>query len=235
MISFVLQLLVVLGLFYVLAPLSFMATHRQRPVQTRRLDPNEAPPEVDEAIADWRSEFGESRLPLAAVHALEGGGAHVLHLVEPGTGLHALDYLTPQYRWQVFLSRFADGREVVTTNYPLGVTFTPHPQVHAVRLPGMRTLRRLHGLHRAHVARVMGHGARAAVPTHAELANFVADHELETLERQRELGSMVRVRGVYRPTLRGAFLSVWRRLPPLRWIHSSRDARLAQSLRAEIR
>ncbi len=40
--------------------------------------------------------------------------------------------------------------------------------------------------------------------------------------------------GVYRPTLKTAFLTVWRMLPPLSLVHGSRHARLAWSLRSEV-
>jgi hypothetical protein len=222
-----------LALIYVLPGLLYLAMHRQRPVQTRPLSPENRSVEVEEAIAGSRSEFGEGRLSLVAAHVLGEGAAHVLHFVEPGTGVHALHYLTPEARWEVFLTRLDDGREVVTTSYPTSLTFLPHPRVHVVQFPRMRS-RRLHALHAAHVNRVIGPTARAVLPADAELADFVAEHELRTLERQRELGAMVCRDGVYRPTAKAAFPSVWRMLQPMSWFHGRHNARLAQSLRAEV-
>lgn len=234
MAELILLILALLGLLYVFPALLYFATERPKPPRTRRLPPDDLPTEVKLAIAGWRSEFGESRLSLVAAHAMGEGAANVLHFVEPGTGVHALHYLTPQARWVVFLTRLDDGREVVTTNYPVGLTFMPHPRVHVVKFPRMRSLRRLYALHGAHVKRVTGPGVRAVLPAEAELADFVAEHERRALERQRELGAMTCKDGVYRPTLKASFLTVWRMSPPLSLVHGSRHARLARSLRAEV-
>jgi hypothetical protein len=98
--------------------------------------------------------------------------------------------------------------KVVTTSYPLGLRFMPHPRVHVVKFPRMRSLRRLYALHCAHVSRVIGPGVRAVLAVEAELEGFVAEHERRTLERQRELGAMICENGVYRPTLKASFLTV---------------------------
>ncbi|HEU4884258.1 MAG TPA: hypothetical protein VFT45_18530 [Longimicrobium sp.] len=242
--STLILILLLLSQFYVLGPLLFMATHRQPVLRTRRIPPMEAPADVAKAITGWRAFFGEAEFSLFAVQqvlqARSGGesdlavSGHVLHLVDRAAAVHGLDYVTPAGRWQVFLTRFDDGQEVVTTNYGRVLTLDPHPAVHVVRMPGVVDLARLRALHAAHVARVMGAAAPAAIPGDEHLVNFVAEHELRTVERQRELGAMVRSGDVYRPTLRGAFRSVWRPLPPLRWINGSRESRVARSLREAV-
>jgi hypothetical protein len=239
--SVLILVLLLLSQFYVLGPLLFMATHRQPLLRTRRIPPADAPADVARALSGWSAFFDDADFSLVAVHEVlqaRGGGeddlavsGHVLHLVGRAAAVHALDYVTPHGRWQVFLTRFGDGREVVTTNYGRALTLDPHHMVHVARVPRVVDLPRLRALHGAHVTHVMGAAAPAAIPGDEDLADFVAEHERRTVERQRELGAMMRSGDLYRPTLRGAFRSVWRHLPPLRWINGSRESRLVRSLR----
>lgn len=235
-------ILCLLALFYVLGPLQYLAIHRQSPPQTRRIPPADAPAAVATAISGWRVAFGEGDAALVAVEEIRLGQAgmqdsaspvgHVLHFVDRAAAVHGLDYVTPMGRWQVFLSRFPGGDEVVTTNYARTLTNAPHPRVHVARMPGVRDLARLRALHGVHVGHAMGGRAGDAVLTDDDLSDFPARHEQRTLERQQEVGAMARnARGIYRPTLRGAFLSMWRFMPPLNVITGLREARLAQSLR----
>ena len=237
--STVLLVLALLALFYVLGPVQFMATHRQSPIRTRRIPPADAPGGVLRAIAAWKEAFGDAQFPLFAVQEIlpsqdapqTGPSAHVLHFVDRADGVHGLDYVTPAGRWQVFLTRFGADEEVVTTNYRRPLVFAVHPREHVARLPGVVKLARLRALHGAHVAHATGGRQDAVIPNDQILADFVANHELRRLEAQRELGAMTRSHGVYRPTWRGAFRAVWSFLPPMRWMNSARERRLAHALR----
>jgi|GEM_PF-6248288 len=243
--SALLLVLALLSTFYVLTPLLAMASLRQSPPRTRRVPPQEAPEPVSRAISRWGKELGPAGASLVAVHRIAsslvgeeddaGAAGHVLHYTDQAAGVHGMDYVTPHGQWQVFLTRLEDGREVVTTNYARAMTTTPHPRVHVARMPGVRKLGWLRSLHGVHVARVQGAAAPAAIPADEQLADFVADHERRTLERQREVGAMVCDGDVYRPTLRGAFTSAWRQLPPLLWVNRARDRRLERSLTAALK
>ena len=54
------------------------------------------------------------------------------------------------------------------------------------------------------------------------------------MERQRELGMMALRGGVYQPTWKGAFISVWQFLPPLLFVQLWRHARLGAALRRAV-
>lgn len=242
--SIFLLVLANLSLFYVLGPVMYMATHRQTTIRTRRISPAEAPDGVARAIVEWREAFGDAHFPLFAVQQIlppqdavqaPGPSAHVLHFVDRAAGVHGLDYVTSAGRWQVFLTRFGDGEEVVTTNYPRPLVFILHPREHVARVPDVAKLAWLHTLHVAHVAHAAGGRQDAAIPGDELLVDFVANHELRRLEHQRELGAMARTKGVYRPTWRGAFYGIWSYLPPLRWINRSRERRLARALHDALR
>jgi hypothetical protein len=159
----------------------------------------------------------------------------VLHFVDRAAGVHGLDYVTAAGRWQVLLTRFDDGEEVVTTNYARPLVFAPHPRVHVARLPGVRNIARLRALHTAHLAHAAGGHRQATIPNDEALVDFVAEHERRTLERQCELGAKRPVDDEYRPTLRGAFRAVWSFLPPLRWTNAMREHRLGRKLRNAVR
>lgn len=233
-----LLVLACLAIVYVLGPIQYLAGHSQAAPGTAPVPLDEAPARVGRALSRWRTAFGEDGPELVGVQGIVPPGAdpaasapvaHVLHFIDRDAAVHALDYVTPHGRWQVFLTRYDDGAEVVTTNYPRALTLAPHPQAHVARMPRVSRLADLRTLHGVHVAQVMG--ARTPAPIADEgIDGFVADHELRTLERQREVGAMKLAGGVYRPTFRGAFMSFWSYLPPLRWINGAREARVARQL-----
>ncbi|HEX6369614.1 MAG TPA: hypothetical protein VF006_11910 [Longimicrobium sp.] len=238
-----LLILVVVGIFYLWSPIVFWATHRIPIIPMRRLARDHAPEPVVRAIPEWEAALAGAGFSLFALHELAverisayrsaGRTAHVLHLVNRSTGVHGVDYLTPNQRWQVFDTRFADGHEVITSNFGMPETF-PDPRVHTLRMPGERDLARLYALHLAHVRHVTGAEASGFLPDERGLLDYVADRERRLLERQRELGVMTSRNDVYRPTLRGAFQTVWAYLPPMRWIRGARHARLVRALKARV-
>jgi hypothetical protein len=240
-----LLILACLSLFYVGGPL-IRVLEREAPPRMRRIPVEEAPRTVAAALWEWKQALGDARLSLVAVQqilpahipmpeSLPPPSGHVLHFVDRAASVHGLDYVTSAGRWQVFLTPFDDGTEVVTTNYAIPFTFAPHPGRHVARVRGVRDLARLRALHDAHVSLAAGGRRYAAIPGDESLAGFVADHETRTVERQCELGYKRRVDDEYAPTLRGAFRDVWSFLPPLRWVNAVRERRLARTLRNAIR
>lgn len=252
-----LLVLALLSIFYLLGPAIFMATHRQPLPHMRPVAPGGAPAPVAQALARWSASFGEG-MPLAGVHEITVPAApiatlpfseehlnpaplqpdpvagYVLHFVDLKAGVHGLDFVTPRLRWQVFLTRFGEGDEVVTGNAPVAAS-AHHPRVHHVRFGRLADLRQLRALHDAHVRQAMGSRVPEPIPPDEALAGFVAQNEQRALERQRELGRMSRRGDVYQPTWKGAFLGTWRHLPPLIVIHAWRNARLAAALRRAVR
>lgn len=239
-----LLVLALVSMLYLLGPLAVLAEQRQFLPQTRPIAPDQAPAPVARALEQWTSSLG-GRMPLSGIHEISIPGAtaktdplpsgHVLHLVDRDAGVHGLDYVTPRLRWQVFLTLYEDDEEVVTSNSPVSSSFARHPRVHAARMGGVRQLAWLRGLHDAHVRLVMGARVPSPVPSDPALEDFVARWEQRTMERQRELGMMHRRRGVYQPTWKGAFLSIWRLLPPMLFVNLWRDARLASALKRAMR
>jgi hypothetical protein len=240
-----LLILACLSLFYVGGPL-IRVLDREAPPRTRRIPVAQAPRIVASALSRWKQAFGDTQLSLVAVQQIISTyipmpetapppTGHVLHFVDRAASVHGLDYVTSAGRWQVFLTRFDDDTEVVTTNYAIPFTFAPHPLGHVARVRGVRDLARLRALHDAHVSLAAGGRRYAAIPDDESLAGFVADHERRTVERQCELGYKRRVNDEYAPTLRGAFRDIWSLLPPLCFVPAFRERRLARTLRNAIR
>jgi hypothetical protein len=238
-----LLILVVVGMFYVWSPLILWATNRIPIIPTRRLARDEVPEPVAQAIPAWETALAGAGFSLVAVHEMvvknvdvyrNAPNAHVVHMVNRSAAVHGVDYLTPKGRWQVFDTRFKNGTEVITSNFPTPEIFAD-PRVHTLRMRREQDLGRLFALHQAHVRHVMGPGAIGFLPDPRGLLDYVPDRERRLLERQRALGLLTTSKGdVYRPTLRGAFLQVWAYLPPMRWIRNARHARLIRTLRSEV-
>lgn len=234
-----LLVLALVSMFYLLGPLALMAEQRLPLPHTRRIAPGQAPAPVVRALEQWTSALGD-RMSLAGIHELSIPGAavrtlplpsvHVLHFVDRDAGVHGLDYVTPSVRWQVFLTLYDGDEEVVTGNAPTRSSFARHPRVHVARMPGVRQPARLRALHDAHARLVMGARVPSPIPPDEALADFVAQHEQRSVERQRELGMMHRRKGVYQPTWKGAFASTWRALPPMLFVHLWREARVSSAL-----
>lgn len=236
--------LALLVMFYLLGPLALMAEQRHPVPQTRRIELDQAPEPVAKALGKWTSSLGgrmalvgiyELVLPRAMANTLPISSGHVLHFVDRDAGVHALSYVTARLRWQVFLTLYDEDQEVVTHNSAVASSFAGHPRVHVVRLAGMGNLAWLRGMHDAHMRHAMGARVPPPIPPDAALAEFAVEHEVRTVERQRELGMMHRRRGVYRPTLKGAFLSSWSTLPPLVFVRMWRNARRASALKRALR
>lgn len=213
---------------YLFAPLQVWQSQRSPVTRTRPLRPGELPDASQALVVASLNRVAALGFEAVGVHEANGGAAVVVHAARPETGDQFLDYLMPVARWQVFLTRFADGQEVVTANTPLPSVFTPPPGLHGCRLPAGTDEGTLLRVHRAHVARRMGAGA-VGVPV-GDSTTFVEGVELRSLDAQREFGLYQREGDVYRPTLRGAFVHTWRLLPPLKTVAASRNDRLMREL-----
>lgn len=213
---------------YLLAPLNVWRNSRSRPIRTRPIKPEEAPAEIRSAVEAVARTLGSSGFRLATVAVPMNGGAVIIHAYHPTTGEHFLDYITDAARWQVLLTTYADGSEVVTSNSPAPSIFSVPPNLHVCTLAPATAVQQLREAHQAHCrAGVSGQSAPVAA---TGAPTFVDDLEQQVLERQCTLGVYVRDGDVYRPTLRGAFLTTWRLLPPLKGLRAAQNARSVKAL-----
>ena len=114
----------------------------------------------------------------------------------------------------IFSTRFADGSEVMTTNNRDLPLAPPKPGRHRSTFPEVRDPAPLHALH-VRAIRQLGEFSARVEPTNSGPSGHAAfyDEEMAYLVHLRYLRPD-EVRGVYRPTLKGAFLMVWRQLWP---------------------
>lgn len=213
---------------YVIAPLNVWRSSRSRPIRTRPIKPGEAPSEIRSAVEAVARTLGGSGFRLATVSEPLDGGAVIVHAYHPTTGEHFLDYITDAARWQVFLTTYPDGSEVVTSNSPAPSIFSVSPDLHVCTLPPATAVQQLRDAHQAHCRSAVSGQSAPVAATGAP--TFVDDLEQQVLERQCTLGVYWRDGDVYRPTLRGAFLTTWRLLPPLKGLRASRNARSVKAL-----
>lgn len=119
---------------YLIAPLNVWRSARSRPIRTRPIRPGEAPSEIRSAVEAVARTLGGSGFRLATVAEPLDGGAVIVHAYHPTTGEHFLDYITDAARWQVFLTTYPDGSEVVTSNSPAPSIFSGSPNLHVCTL-----------------------------------------------------------------------------------------------------
>lgn len=224
-------LLAAIGLFmvvrlYLLAPLAVWKKNPTRITRSRAITPATASEEVKAAVQELAAAVQPLGFDLREVSELNDGMAVALHASDPATHTHLLDYHMAEYRWQVFRTELQDGREVVTANAPLPSVFSRPKGLHACGLPPGTDLLTLHRAHRAHVELK----ARGAAPIPGQSTGYVEHHERRGMEAQCELGVYRRVGEEYRPTLRGAFLTTWRLLPPLKQLRAARNARVVRAI-----
>ena len=215
---------------YLLAPLQVWRRSRTPRVRARLLSPHDAPDEVRASVQALAPRARALGFDLRSAVEVNDGQAVVLHCAS-AVPEHLLEYRTPTHHWQVFISRFTTGDEVVSTNAPAPPVFSLVPTQHVCALPPDADLETLLRAHRAHVNLSVRAGAAPAA-TPAGIA-FVEEFENRTMETQRRLG-LYRYDGEgYRPTLRGAFLVTLRMLPPLRWLRARENARVVERLLSE--
>jgi hypothetical protein len=129
---------------------------------------------------------------------------------------------------------FADGSAILTNNAPLASAFAPVASRDVLRCPGVVSLSLLFKIHRARVESSPKVNEPRLVPDEDAPEEFVPTMIQRELESQVGAGYMQRddAAGVYRPTLKGAFLMVWAELPPMKQIRTTRESnRTAERLR----
>jgi hypothetical protein len=228
----VIAALVLVGPTYLLAPLRVWRTSRTPLPRARPVSAEEAPVAVRAAVESVAQTLGTSGFRLRGVCSVNDATGFVIHAYHPDHGIHFLDYHVGAFRWQVFLTRFRDGHEVVTSNPPIPSVFSRSPQVHGCSFPPGTDVGTLHEAHLAHL-RLRGAG-RPLAPSTAESAAFITGVEERTLEGQRTCGIMTREADVFRPTLGGAFIQTWRMLPPLKGLRAAADARTVEEVRQGV-
>jgi hypothetical protein len=214
---------------YLLTPLKIWRTSFSQRSRAVPLSPEAASAEVRAAVAELAQEVEPLGFDLKEVSDINDGKAVALHVYNPTTHEHLIDYHFGKYRWQVLRTQFSDGQEVVTANAPSPSIFTLPRGLHSCSLPPETGLTALHRAHQAHVRLAVGQ----ATPVPGSLAgNYVVEQEERAMRSQVEHG-VYRVAGEgYRPTLRGAFLITWRLLPPLKARRAAANQRMANQILA---
>jgi hypothetical protein len=129
-----------------------------------------------------------------------------------------------------FQTRFADGTEVVTANNRITAGFPRLPEVTAAWLPEFRDAESLYRVH-AQLRDALG-GTRERVGIGGDPASFLRDGSLRSLANWVATGyyTLDPVRGVVRPTWKGAALITWRLLWPVKQLFRVRRRRATQQL-----
>jgi hypothetical protein len=224
-------------LLWIIVPL------RQWRKPTFSVDPDLEPTEADQLTPEM-TEFLAPLLPKFKAEGFEVV-ANVRHnstslkstsfqllLVNRRTSISAIIILTQSDLWRncvyAFKSRFADDFEIHTGMNRDTSCFPANPQVNSVAVPGVQDVSSLLELHRRRVRKLGREHERGILPAPGEeLAMMVK-------EWRRQIAWYVRCRycyldpaaKVYRRTLKGAFLTIWRIVPPIgRWRTRLRDRR----------
>jgi hypothetical protein len=162
---------------------------------------------------------GRPSLVQLFVHTASGDVATVIAMESPKAGLHSL---------LGFTTHFEDGTACYTGNGALPSAIPARPGHMRHRFPKEREPMRLYTLHRAALKKLNG-----KVPRPMKIENSVAYQlEQEPQSRQWMIDSgYYRLDGEFlRSTWKGAYLGIWRHLPPWRTLSERRDERLRQRL-----
>jgi hypothetical protein len=127
-------------------------------------------------------------------------------------------------------SRFADGTEVLTANSPVLSGFPPLPGVTVAWLPEVRDAEPLYQVH-AQLRDALGR-THERVGIGDDPAAFLRDGSVRSLANWVATGYYVLdpVRGVVRPTWKGAALITWRLLWPVKQLFRARRRRATRQL-----
>ena len=196
--------------------------------------PDALPAGVREAFDEVGARLRGQGFQHSAVQAMSMNGnpaaAHVLHLVSPEAGDHAIVYRFGEHAWITFVRAYAGGGHVVTSNIKQPGVFTPPPQVSIIRSAATDDAVQLHALHRAH-AEEKERGGRLGAPVAATPdPGFVEAWERLTMDRQVDAGNYTPDGDGYRMTLRGSLLMTRRSLPHAREQRDRADAQAAAAL-----
>ncbi|HWS88281.1 MAG TPA: hypothetical protein VN282_15020 [Pyrinomonadaceae bacterium] len=116
-----------------------------------------------------------------------------------------------------FCTEFVNGDELGTHNCGMAFVFKPHPKKRLFRFPGVQHPQTLHRAHRRLVERHRP-PAEPFVPTRGTEHLHLLHSFEKTYGRQAEFGYLFldEAAGVYRPTLKGAFLMSWKLAWPVK-------------------
>lgn len=151
----------------------------------------------------------------------------------------AADGSTLQTHYVEIASVFRDETVVQTNNCDQLSAFRARPPVHTTQFPQVADAARLFRLHAA-LCRRFAPAALKAMPLDEEFGGdaqaYLAAALREELDRQIPTGYMERdeAAGIYRPTVKGAFLMTWGELFPFKQIRRLRRDRQARELLAEL-
>lgn len=138
-------------------------------------------------------------------------------------------------RYVEFCTEFASGDEINTHNCAIAFVAKPHPKKRLFRFPSTRQPAALYGAHRRLVERHRP-ASEPFTPTRGTEHLHVA-HAFEKLSRrQAEFGYVFldEAAGVYRPTLKGAFLMSWKLAWPVKQAREALARRRAAGLLREL-
>jgi hypothetical protein len=138
-----------------------------------------------------------------------------------------------------FVTEFADGHRLYTTNSATTTMWPPQPGHDSVRFPAVDDARELYGLHRVRVeerARAVPARRASRGATEAERLAFT-DRESQAFQRHLiQIGYREPAPDGLRHTVRGATLSAWRTMWPWKqWTDAAHRRRARAVLRARAR
>lgn len=128
-----------------------------------------------------------------------------------------------------FCTDYVNDETVCTHNSPAAFLFKPRPSKRLYRFPSVQNPAALYGLHRRLVA-LRPEPAERFIPTKGTEYLHVTHAVEKSNRRQEELGYVYPDGGVYRLTLKGAFMMTWPLLWPLKQVRESLARRNAAAL-----
>lgn len=236
----VLFVVVVVVMPYVVAPLLVWTKHRQSAsVQFEHVSAESFPPEAYEfAQRVAHSLAAQGFAPAAYLRGVDTAAGTVTHLLiltsesarESAAAVDLRTTLAPRggERFVEFCTEFVGGGEINTHNCGVAYLTRPDPTKIQFRLHTLGNPILLYGAHRQLVERHAPDAARF-IPTrgteHLHLSHAVD----KAYRNQAEFGYMYldAAAGVYRPTLKGAFLMAWKLAWPVKHVREGMAKRTA--------
>ncbi len=134
-------------------------------------------------------------------------------------------------------TKYRDGSVVATRNAKDLSSFPPRPNSTTYSLPSVKSASRLIAIHQC--AKRRHHGSepilRHEVEFRGDLLEYFAVSSEEEMSDAIEAGYLRELQdGVYRPTLKGAFLMTWKELWPWKWLRQLRVKALEKQLLNEL-
>ena len=229
-------------LLYVVVPLVMRVTYKHSAdPRFEQVGADAFPPEVAEDFARVAGSLAaQGFMPAAYVRRVDSAGAtdtRALVLVNEATKESAVASdcvsLNPAVRVRQriveFCTEYVNGEEVCTHNSTVALVVKPHPSRRMYRFPSVRNPAALYGVHRRLVDSRPAPAERF-IPTKGTEYLHVMHAVEKANRRQEEFGYLYRDGGVYRPTLKGAFLMTWPLLWPVKQVRESRARRSAAGL-----